>query len=302
MDMCYPTEPTVKGTTLFEFYQPYDVSGTIACNSGSATMYFLFSNHLLYPFPLPVFGVDYSGNYSYTLYGPFTDLQAGAGQIQVGSAPVALSGDTTGLYIDSSIIQIGQKFILKLTFDDCSGNPKIICGNWKRGCHATVLDPCEDCLPAFTPGEKKFVVSAWVSEHHTNTKTTFTGPAIRITDNSTSTTYTFHASGQIIDGWQRIEGIFTGPTNGDMTLTFVGGSEDTYFDDIRIFPNDGSMMSYVYDPVTLRLVAELDERNYAKFYEYDEEGKLVRVKKETEQGIMTIQENRENSSLKPSEP
>jgi hypothetical protein len=43
-------------------------------------------------------------------------------------------------------------------------------------------------------------------------------------------------------------------------------------------------------------MAELDERNYAKLYEYDEEGKLIRVKKETEKGIMTIQENRENSS------
>ena len=54
------------------------------------------------------------------------------------------------------------------------------------------------------------------------------------------------------------------------------------------------MKSYVYDPVTLRLVAELDERNYASIYEYDEEGKLVRIKKETERGVMTISENRNN--------
>ena len=43
-------------------------------------------------------------------------------------------------------------------------------------------------------------------------------------------------------------------------------------------------------------MAELDERNYAKIYEYDEQGKLTRVKKETEMGVMTIQENRENNS------
>jgi hypothetical protein len=54
------------------------------------------------------------------------------------------------------------------------------------------------------------------------------------------------------------------------------------------------MMSYVYDPISLRLMAELDERNYATLYEYDEEGKLIRIKKETEKGIMTIQENRDN--------
>ena len=54
------------------------------------------------------------------------------------------------------------------------------------------------------------------------------------------------------------------------------------------------MISYVYDPVNLRLVAELDERNYATLYEYDEQGKLIRTKKETERGIMTITENRDN--------
>jgi len=57
------------------------------------------------------------------------------------------------------------------------------------------------------------------------------------------------------------------------------------------------MKSYVYDPISKKLVAELDERNYATFYEYDEEGKLIRVKKETEKGIKTIQENR-NSIIK----
>ena len=52
------------------------------------------------------------------------------------------------------------------------------------------------------------------------------------------------------------------------------------------------MKSYVYDPVSLRLMAELDENNYAAFYEYDDDGTLIRVKKETEKGIMTIKETR----------
>jgi hypothetical protein len=53
------------------------------------------------------------------------------------------------------------------------------------------------------------------------------------------------------------------------------------------------MKSYVYDPVSLRLWSELDDRNYATFYEYDEQGNLTRTKKETERGIITIQESRE---------
>ena len=56
------------------------------------------------------------------------------------------------------------------------------------------------------------------------------------------------------------------------------------------------MKSYVYDPVNMRLSAELDERHFATFYEYDEEGKLKRLKKETEKGVMTIQETKSNSA------
>jgi hypothetical protein len=48
----------------------------------------------------------------------------------------------------------------------------------------------------------------------------------------------------------------------------------------------------VYSPVNLRLMAELDENNYATFYEYDDEGTLIRLKKETERGIKTIKETR----------
>ena len=68
--------------------------------------------------------------------------------------------------------------------------------------------------------------------------------------------------------------------------------EAIYFDDIRMQPFNANMKSYVYDPHTLKLSAELDENNYATFYEYDEEGQLVRVKKETSQGIKTINETR----------
>ena len=42
----------------------------------------------------------------------------------------------------------------------------------------------------------------------------------------------------------------------------------------------------------LTLMAELDENNYATFFEYDDDGTLIRLKKETERGIMTIKETR----------
>ena len=61
---------------------------------------------------------------------------------------------------------------------------------------------------------------------------------------------------------------------------------------IRIYPADAQFKSFVYDANTLRLVAELDENNFAAFFEYDDEGIHIRTKKETEKGIMTIRENR----------
>ncbi|HEY1200087.1 MAG TPA: hypothetical protein VGE79_03850, partial [Niastella sp.] len=59
-----------------------------------------------------------------------------------------------------------------------------------------------------------------------------------------------------------------------------------------IHPFNAQMKSFAYDAVSLRLMAELDENNYATFYEYDDDGSLVRVKKETERGVQTIKESR----------
>jgi YD repeat-containing protein len=52
------------------------------------------------------------------------------------------------------------------------------------------------------------------------------------------------------------------------------------------------MKTFVYDYTNNRLMAELDENNYATFFEYNEEGKLIRVKRETERGIVTVKESR----------
>jgi hypothetical protein len=65
------------------------------------------------------------------------------------------------------------------------------------------------------------------------------------------------------------------------------------------------MKAFVYSPVDKRLksaggklMATLDENNYATMYEYDREGNLVRVKKETAKGIMTVSETRQGNPKK----
>ncbi len=72
-----------------------------------------------------------------------------------------------------------------------------------------------------------------------------------------------------------------------------------FIDDIRIMPMDANMQSFVFDNVNFRLMAMLNENHYATFYEYDDEGKLIRTKQETERGIMTIQESRQNIKKRP---
>ena len=161
----------------------------------------------------------------------------------------------------------------------------------------TIL-PCVDCISSFAPlADSTYIISGWVKENGAPiTTSTYTNAQLMVI--FPTQTFTFTGSGVIIDGWQRIEGTFLvpgGASSLDIRLNCLSGTAN--FDDIRVFPKKGMLKSYVYDPLTLRLVAELDERNYATIYEYDEEGKLIRVKKETERGIMTIKENK-NSTVK----
>jgi PKD repeat protein len=175
--------------------------------------------------------------------------------------------------------------------------------------NCTTLNNCKDCIGSFAPTPGEYIVSLWVKEDsgfNTNF-TTYSGAGVEISFIGNNTIYgPFYpnvAKNKIIDGWQRIEEKFTVPVGiTSIKIKLINNTFpqvlDCYFDDIRIFPVNGNMKSYVYDPVTLRLSAELDENNYATFYEYDEEGKLIRVKKETERGIMTIKESRNNIKKK----
>lgn len=95
----------------------------------------------------------------------------------------------------------------------------------------------------------------------------------------------------VIEGWKRLELVFTSGSNFNMQLIPTGNN--IYVDDIRVLPFDAKFTSNVYDDRTMRLTAQLDENNVATFYEYDDEGTPIRVKKETENGIKTIKENRQ---------
>lgn len=135
---------------------------------------------------------------------------------------------------------------------------------------------------------KKYLLGFWVK------KIGNASPVLYIDNNFTSIVIE-----KPIDGWCRVEIPFTTTANSSLTIKFMSMSDIVYYDDFRIQPFNSSMKTYVYDLLKHILVAELDENNFATFYNYDEEGKLVQIKKETTRGVMTIKSFRQNFSRRP---
>ncbi len=190
----------------------------------------------------------------------------------------------------------GKFYLLELTVHDCDAVVNFTSEDGGYFGDSWHEEECAGCLGGFEPEGGVYILSAWVMDKDADLGTVeYDKPHIEVTSGSTVTDCI--PRGEIIDGWQRIEMEVVVEEDESVSIELVCELDgDCMFDDIRFFPKDASMVTYVYDPLTLRLMAELDERNYAKIYEYDEQGKLIRVKKETEMGIMTIQENRENNS------
>jgi hypothetical protein len=153
------------------------------------------------------------------------------------------------------------------------------------------------------PG-KSYMLSGWVHTDNPSDSISFKSPSGTARGlklefyNSLTATSPFSSSaiaepsGDVIEGWQRIEMDVLIPANTvKVGLVLSAGSYATYFDDIRIFPMLGNMKSYVYNLSNYRLAAELDNNNYATLYHYDEQGNLFLIEKETERGIMSIQES-----------
>lgn len=191
--------------------------------------------------------------------------------------------------------QVGLSFNVKSAEQDTI-TPKLVFTLKQVLCGGTVLDNIKTSdkilLPRFSPMPNKYMVlSAWVKEQDTAVLTTYTRNLIRIVVNNVPTD--FRPNGSIIEGWQRYEAIFKIENATQFTMSLQAtGSVAVWFDDIRIHPYNANMKSFVFHPVSLRLMAELDENNYATLYEYDDEGTLIRLKKETQRGIKTIKETR----------
>lgn len=154
---------------------------------------------------------------------------------------------------------------------------------------------CIKCIGGFSPAiNTKYVFSCWVKVNNPQPILSCSDASVVISSSSSS--ITLKSEGPVIEGWQRVMGTFkTAVNNNVISVSLNKGNAVTFFDDLRIFPADGNLVSYVYDDVNLRLTYSLDENNYFTKNEYNNQGELIRIKKETEKGIVTIKES--NSSL-----
>lgn len=158
----------------------------------------------------------------------------------------------------------------------------------------------DDCIPLFLPDTGRYVFSAWVKEERPATVFEYQEAHYEVIVDGT-TVHTFSASGELIEGWARVYGEFYLPPGASSVVVRLLASPSvvSYFDDIRIHPFDASFKSFVYDDENLRFTYELDNNNFFTKYEYDQSGMLERVKKETERGVMTIQESYFGQQKKP---
>ena len=163
-----------------------------------------------------------------------------------------------------------------------------------------VLD-ANDLLTGFSPNlgqKKRYVLCFWAREDNRNPTVfdyTAVVPSVTVGTGSVVVPGSLKKS-KIISDWQRYELLFdmaASPSAPVLKITIANtGGGDIYVDDIRVHPFDANMKSFVYDKDDYKYRAQLDENNFATFYEYDKSGRLVRTKKETERGIMTLGENR----------
>lgn len=218
-----------------------------------------------------------------------------------GSVPACGQFGSTSLTITNYITYNDGSWIPITCYKNVRTDTTVVCSSYTKPIEYTA----NMSNPGFgIPKGKKMLFSAWVREECGNPdgsmcfKTTYDKASVVLKgDNTNFLPVTLTPTGPIVDGWQKVEGEFMLPSNFnyykiDVIFTNSDASKKVYFDDIRVHPFNANMKSYVYDPVNLRLVAQGDENNYTSFYEYDEEGGLIRVKAETAQGIKTIKETR----------
>jgi len=223
------------------------------------------------------------------------------------SGKTSISLPPSGVTLATQVYTTEQKTVQFLSFD--SNNQFIKTQpNLQDVTHTLGLYP-----NGFEPvPRQQYIFSAWVKDHDpylksVNNSLTLSINGTHVNGSAINSAPILLKVKAIVEGWKLVEGTIDlgAYANGDkLNISIVPGATtdpypNIYIDDIRIHPKDSHMKTYAYDYSNLRLMAEMDENNFATFYEYDSEGLLIRVKKETERGIMTLKESRSSYKKQP---
>ena len=154
-----------------------------------------------------------------------------------------------------------------------------------------IVQDC-DCIPVFEPSEnKEYLLSAWLYHPCLQSEDCNAMPQIKV--RTGSSVFDINEYGPLIEGWRKVEGAFRieeGDAAGRVELDFAGG--EIFLDDLRIHPYNASMKTYNYDQKTLRFTFEHDDNNFFTRYDYALDGTLQRISKQTERGVLTLQESK----------
>ncbi len=160
-----------------------------------------------------------------------------------------------------------------------------------------------DCYNKFIIGshseKSKYLMSLWVWDTLNSMDTALDVSLDLITSTIGSVALPLIYKTGPIEGWTKYDYLFELPVLAEFSQLsiYINSRKKTspvYIDDLRIHPFNANARTFVYRKDLAKVEAILDENNFATFYEYDDEGKLIRIKKESERGIMTVQENREH--------
>ncbi len=148
-----------------------------------------------------------------------------------------------------------------------------------------------NCTKPFAPTPGKYIISAWVKGNLLSSAAEYTDAYVYVSfPGSMVTPYTIRPTGQLIDGWQRMEAEIDIPDEDVISIRLVNDNSENpvYFDDIRIHPFLAGMTTTVYNFSNLLPMASHDGYNFTTFYNYDENLNQVSIRVETIDGIKTI--------------
>lgn len=148
-------------------------------------------------------------------------------------------------------------------------------------------------------------VIVWVSTSSPNNASlnvTLDGKISGVPYSQTYTMYANDASAITVGNWKRLSLEFKLPDNfednsnsANVKVYLIGGSSNSYFDDLIFYPVEASFKGNVYHTGNGRVIAEINQLGYATFYTYDAAGRILEINQEIPgSGIKLIKRNSYN--------